>query len=257
MTTVTRLKLLLEELEKRRDKQILMVWKEIFGLSTIFEVYGHLFNVAKEINLLEQEFIQNNLINNADFKNIIDSFKGIVNYTHITQRLEQISYMNPTNIIKLNVSLNSLETMNNERYLRFKYEDEVDEEEFNNFKSSIKETIEKIENSNMPDEEKRIFLSIFYDLNKAISLYKINGLDAFLEVIQNNLCKIMIINEFKDKESKYDGFKNILLKSLQEVWFWIKMYQKTDTTLKLAIKAYGYLKDNIPKLTEEDISDDE
>lgn len=250
MTTVTRLQILLKELQSRQDKKVLQTWQEIFEVSTIFEIYEHLFNVSKEIDLLEQELTKNELIDNPDYKNIVNSFNGIVNHIHMTQTIKQISYMNPENIMKLNISLGTLITMNDKSHLKFKFENEVDEEKFNNFKNSINDTIEEIENSDMPDEDKKIFLSIFYDFNKAISLYRINGLDAFWDVIQNNICKIKMIGEFDDKENKYDNLKSITLKSLNEIWFWIQIYQKTDASLRLGKKAYGYLKDNVLKLTE-------
>lgn len=136
MTTVTRLKLLLEELQKRQDKQVLITWQEIFDVSTIFEVYEHLLNVIKEIDFLKQELIQNKLIGNDDYENIINSFTGIVEYIYMTKIIKNISYMSSQNIMKLNISLDSLETMNNVGHLKFKFEDKVDKEKFDNFKNS-------------------------------------------------------------------------------------------------------------------------
>lgn len=253
MTSVSRLKSLLEDLENRSDKKVLNTWYEIFSITTIFEVYDHLRYLGKEINSLEEELIKNKLIDNPDYKNIISSFNGIVQHIHMTQTISQISFMNKENIMKLKISLNSLETLNNAGHLKFKFESDVKEEEFDNFKNSVNETIEKIENSDMPDEDKKIFLSIFYDFNKAISLYKINGLDSFWEVIENNICKIKLIDEIEDgqENSNYNELKTILLKSLNEVWYWIQVYQKIDQTLKIGSKVYGYIKDKVSELIED------
>jgi len=251
MTSITRLTYILNSLENKKETQILNAWKTIFEVSTLFEVYEHLQSIGKEVNILEKELIQNKLIDNDDYKNIISSFHGIINYMHMTQKVNQIILMSPENVMKLNMSLNSLKTIVDTGHFSFKFEDEVDEDKFNNFKNSINETIEEIENSDMPDEDKKIFLSIFYDFNKAISLYKINGLDSFMEVIENNICKIKMIDELANKGNKsYNKYKDIILKSLNEVWFWIKIYQKVDQTLKLGTKIYGYLKDKVTELVE-------
>ncbi len=252
MTSVSRLKSLLEDLENRSDKKVLNTWYEIFSITTIFEVYDHLSHVGKEIDSLEEELIKNKLIDNPDYKNIISSFNGIVQHIHMTQTISQISFMNKENIMKLKISLNSLETLNNAGHLRFKFESDVKEEEFDNFKNSINETIEKIENSDMPDEDKKIFLSIFYDFNKAISLYKINGLNSFWEVIENNICKIKLIDEIENSQENgnYNELKRVLINSLNEVWYWIQIYQKADQTLKVSSKIYGYIKSKVSELTD-------
>ena len=59
-----------------------------------------------------------------------------------------------------------------------------------------------------------------------------------------------MIDKIDDKEAKYKHLKEVTLKTLNEVWFWIKIYQKTDATLKIGMKTYKYLKDNIAELTE-------
>lgn len=251
MTSVTRLKNLLDLLNENEKIKILDAWQNIFNIPDIFQVYVHLSQVKVEIELLEKELIESKLINNDDYKNIITSFTGIISHPYLSQTVNQIPLMNKDNTTRLSISLNSLETFNTAGYIKFKYEEEVESDKFDNFKNSILETIEKIEASDMPLEDKKIFLSIFYDFNKAISLYKINGLDAFWEVVQNNICKIKMIDDtFSDNDNKYKEIKGVLLKSLDEVWFWIQMYQKVDSTLKIASKAYGYLKNKVTELTE-------
>lgn len=252
MTSVTRLKNLLDELVSNNSNKVLDAWLNILEVSTIFEVYEHLQNIDKEIDLLEEELTRNKLIDNPDYKNIINSFNGIIRHMHMTQTINQISFMNQDNIMRLNISLNSLETFNSAGHLKFKFENEVEEEKFEDLKKSINETIEKIENSNMPEEDKKIFLSIFYDFNKAISLYKINGLDSFWEVIQNNICKLKFIDEVENnsENSIYFELKDVLTKSINEVWYWIQIYQKIDQTAKIASKAYGFIKNKITELSE-------
>lgn len=251
MTSVTRLKKLLDLLKENEKIKILDTWKKIFEVSDIFEVYEHLIKVKVEIDLLEKELIESKLIENDDYKNIITSFNSIISYPHSTQTISQIPFMNKDNVSRLSISLNSLETFITAGHIKFKYEEEVESDKFDNFKNSILETIEKIETSDMPEEDKKILLSIFYDFNKAISLYKINGLDAFWEVVQNNICKIKMIDDiFSSNDSNYKEIKEVLLKSLNEVWFWIQMYQKVDSTIKIASKTYGYLKNKVTELTK-------
>ena len=253
MTSVTRLHNLFKELEVRKEEEVLKSWKNIFNTSNIFEVYNYLSSVNKELELLEHELTEKKLINNTQFKNIINTINMVINHPHLTQRISQIPVMIPDNIVKVNIAFESLQTFIDAQLLELKFEKEVEEDKFDNFKNIINETIEKIENSDMSDEDKKIFLSVFYDFNKAISLYKIKGLDAFWEVIQNDICKIKIINKFEDEQENgtYNKLKTVLLNSLNEVWFWIQIYQKTDQTLKIGSKAYRYIKDKVIELTED------
>lgn len=259
MTSVTRLYNLFKELESRKEEQVLIAWKYIFNTTDIFEVYNYLSNVNKELQLLENELIEKKLIDNNQFKNIIYTINTIINHPFLTQQISQISVMNPNNIKKVNDGFKALQTFIDAQILKLKFEEEVDVEKFDKFKKMLNETIDDIENSNLDDEEKTIFLSIFYDFNKAISLYKINGLDAFLEVIRNDLCKIKMVDELKnvDDNTEYDKFKILITKSISEVWFWIQIYQKVDNTVTLGSKVYGYLKNKISEITKnnKDIED--
>lgn len=215
MTSVTRLHNLFKELESRKEEQVLIVWKNIFETADMFEVYNYLSKVNQEILLLKNELTERKLIVDRQYENIINTLNTIINHPHLTQKVSQITVMNPDNIVKVNMSFESLQTFINADILKLKYEEEVAEDKFDSFKDMINETIEAVENSNLENEEKAVFLSILYDFNKAISLYKVNGLDAFIEVIKNDLCKIKMIDDVSDNNTEYNKFKILIEKSIK------------------------------------------
>ncbi len=255
MTRVTRLRKLFEELKKYEKLVLIEAWKKIFDVEDTIDVYERLIEVKKEIISFENDLTKLQLSNSEQFKRGISVLKSIINHTNFQTTVSSFGFMKPDQYNRTKDSFEMIEAVVNTGHILLESEDTVPKDKFTNFIYSIKKTIEEIEASAMNAEDKEIFLSIFYDFNKAISLYKICGLNAFLNTIQNNICKMILIDKNIDKnEGTYYRFKLMLNSIVEEVVFWIAMYKKMEPLAKLAGRSYQYLKEmasewvDIPKL---------
>lgn len=257
MTRAERLHNLLKEIKNREKQPLITIWKEIFEVSDIFEIYENLVYVKKEIDAFELEIKKLNLNNNQQFKNIINALNTIVQFPALNSNIDNQAIMKNEYINILFASFDMFNSFAKAQHVRLENEENVPEDKFENFRESIKQAIDEIEASDIPINDKSIFLSIFHDLNKATSLYKINGLKSFMEVIHNNICKIRMIDESigKDSSGSYNNFKTLVDKAIKEVWFWVNLYSKLDETAKLTSKTYAYLKEKASELTALSISD--
>jgi DNA-binding transcriptional regulator YhcF (GntR family) len=257
MTRASRLLDLLKEIKSRETKTLLLTWQEIFEVTSIIEVYERLLLVKKEIDSFEDELKQLKLDSNPDNQNILKTLNFILNFPSLNGSINNQILIKNENIEKVYVSLNLIQTMIDAGYFKLENEENIPSDKFEAFKETIRESINEIEESDIPNEDKIMFLSIFYELNKGISLYKINGISGFMDILSNNICKIYMLEKIieKDKTKNYTKFKNSINKAVNEVWFWIEIYKKLDKTNLLVSNAYTYIKEKVSEITKDNIED--
>lgn len=257
MTRALRLLNLLKEIKSREAKTLMITWQEIFEVSIPIEVYERLILVKKEIDSFEDELKQLKLDSNPDNQNILTTLNFILNFPALNGSISGQHLIKNENIEKVYVSLNLIQTMIDAGYFKLEDEESIPDDRFEAFKESIKESISEIEESDIPNEDKIMFLSIFYELNKGISLYKINGISGFMDILSNNICKIYMLEKIieKDKTGNYTKFKNGINKAVSEVWFWIEIYKKIDKTNLLVSNTYTYIKERVSEISKDNIED--
>ena len=80
------------------------------------------------------------------------------------------------------------------------------------------------------------------------SLGKINGLNALIDVLKNNICKIQILINVKDEE--YSKGNQFLKESFATVWSWSKKYLKKKATNILESNTAELLENFDKKVSE-------
>ena len=259
MTRAKRLDNLLKDIKSKETKSLLTIWKEIFEVSNIFEVYEHLIYVKQEIDAFELEIKQFNMADNTQFKNIISTLNTIVNFPSLNAPIQNQAIMKNEVINIVFASFEIYQTLVQAQHLLAEIEDDIPTDEFESFKKNIETIIKDVESSDIVDSDKSIFLSIFYDLNKAVALYQVNGINAFTEVIRNNLCKINMINITEEDNSDIDKYKNFTKKAIGIVWIWGIKYVKKRVIGAIESKAFQFLDENasewakLPMLNIDDI----
>ena len=249
MTRAKRLDNLLKEIKSKETKALLIIWQEIFEVSSIFEVYEHLIYVKKEIDAFELEIKQFNMADNTQFKNIISTLDTIVNFPSLNTSIQNQAVMKNEVIDIVFASFEIYQTLVQAQHLLAEIEDDIPTDEFESFKENLETIITDIESSDIIDDDKSIFLSIFYDLNKAMSLYQVNGINAFNEVIRNNLCKIQMIDSLEENED-LNKYKTFTKKAIGTIWIWSITYVKKKVISTIESKAYKFLEDNASEWAE-------
>jgi len=183
MTRADRLHDLLKILKDKEQEALLKVWKDIFEVSNIIEVYERLVYVKKEIDLFELDIKTLNLERNPQFQDIIKSLNYIINFPSINANLQNQAFMKNENINILFASFDMFRSFSEAQHIELIVEDDIPTDEFDEFKNMLRQTIEDLHNSDLASSERVIFLSIFNDIEKALSLYQINGINAFMDAI--------------------------------------------------------------------------
>jgi len=261
MTRAERLRYLLEEINNKKTKPLLNVWIELFEVSNIFEVYDRLLYVKKEIDAFDIEIKLLKFDNNEDFKNIIITLNSIVGFASLSSPLSNQNFLETIRMGKIFSAFNMFQTMEQANHIFPEKEEDIPIDEFISFKENIEKIISEIEASNILEADKLIFLSIFHDLNKGISLYKINGLNAFYEVLRDNICKIKMISDIDEKNEENNKFKLLTKKMINKVWIWSITYANKKTQGLLDSKITKYLDEwageESPNNNSNDIEDTE
>ncbi len=250
MTRAERLSNLLREVKKRETKTLLETWKEIFGISTVSEVYECLVDIKKEIDAFELEIKELNLESNVQFKTIIRTLNIIVEFPALNTSVKGQVVMRDESINIVFASFGIYESLIQAQHITLEIEEDIPSDELKSFKENIESTIKEIEASDIPDSDKKIFLSIFYDLNKAVSLYKVSGLNGFVEVVRNNICKIKMISDSDDENNDNKKLKILTKKAIGQIWIWTTTYIKKKAIKTLESKVIQYLDENASKWAE-------
>ena len=244
MTRAKRLLNLLQTVKEKESKQLLSIWKEIFEVTDIFEVYSRLIYVKKEIEEFESELIELNISENQQFKDTLQTLNLIVGFPSLNSRIDNQQSMKNENINIVFGSFSIYQSILEAQHIQMDLEKDIDKDEFEEFKKGILNVIKEIEKSDMEDSDKEIFLSIFHDLNKGISLYKINGINSFVEVIKNNFCKIqMIVNS--EPSSKTDKFKQLTKYYISKSYIWTKSVIKKKIINSIEYKGMKMIDESI------------
>jgi len=250
MTRAERLHYLLEEINNNKSKSLLNIWMELFDVSNIFEVYDRLIYVKKEIDLFDVEIKLLGLDNNEQFKNIISILNTIVEYPSLNSSISNYDFIQSPKIELTFSTFNMFKTFEEAKHISPEKEEDIPHDEFILFKKNIDNIIDEIETSNMLESDKLIFLSIFHDLNKGMSLYKINGLNAFIEVLKDNFCKIKMISNIDDSNEKNVKFKTLTKKIIGKIWVWTITYMKKRTIGLIDSNVAKYLDDKASEWAE-------
>jgi len=221
MTRVERLENLFKLVELNKTKSLLKIWYEIFEVTTIYEVYARLESVQNEIDELEKEIKELKLYNNPHFQTIISSLNTIIQFPSLNSTINNQSFMQDPQKNSILQTFDMLKTFIDNKHIQVESEEDIPNSEFEKFKINIQKIILEIENSNISDDDKKIFLSIFHDINKGLSLYKINGLNALIEVLRNNICKLQILENHKSQK-----YTQLAKKYFATIWSWSKKYMK-------------------------------
>jgi len=247
MTRAERLSNLLREVKKRETKTLIEIWKEIFDVSTVFEVYECLVEVKKEIDAFELEIKELNLESDTQFKGIVKTLNFIVDFPSLNASVKNNAIMRNENINIVFASFDIYQSFIEAKHVILETEENIPDDELESFKDNIESTIEEIEASDIPDSDKKIFLSIFHDLNKGISLYKVSGLNGFVEVVRNNICKIKMISDLDEENNDNDKFKILTKKAIGKIWIWATAYIKKKAIKTIESKVIQYLDENASK----------
>ena len=251
MTRAERLHSLLKDIKSKEAKSLINTWREIFEVSNIFEIYERLIYVKKEIDYFESEIKKLNLNNNQQFKDIITTLNLIVAFPTLNASINNQTVMKNETINIVFASFSIYQSISEAQHIDLEIEENIPEEEFNSFKENIDNIIKEINNSDISKHDKNIFLSIFNDINKAISLYKINGLNAFMEVIRNNVCKITMVSDNDREDSHTKKFTTITKSTISKIYNWSKLYIKKKAINSIELQAIKFLDDKISKWEEE------
>ncbi len=257
MTRSNRLYELLKTVKTKENESLFKIWKDIFDVNSIIEIYERLIFLKKEIVLFEKEIELLNLNNNSQFNNIIKTLNLIVDFPSLNSRIDNQSLLKNEQI---NITFASFEIFNSfaeEKHIRLDFEDVINENEFDEFKSTIKKILKDISEAEISEIDRDIFLSIFQDISKAISLYQINGLNAFIEVIRNNLCKIRMINEIENDNEKFNIYKKLTKKIVGTIWVWTIKYMKSRVINVIESKAFEFLDEKASEWAELPSSENE
>ncbi len=256
MTRAERLHNLLKDIKKNEAKSLMNIWQEMFEVSDIFEIYERLIYVKKEIDYFESEIAELNLSNTTQLKDIVKILNFIVKFPALNASINNQAIMQDNTINIVFSSFDFYQSISEAQHIDLEIEENIPEKEFNIFKDSIDNIIEEINSSNISDNDKNIFLSIFKDINKAISLYKINGLNAFMEAIRNNLCKIQMLSENDKEDSNSERFKILTKRTIAKIYIWSKSYIKKKAVNSIELNAIKFLDDKVSKWAELPVSSD-
>ena len=247
MTRPERLHYLLEEINNKKSNSLLTIWTELLDTSNIFEIYDRLIYVKKEIDLLELEMEVLGLGDSEQFKKIIATLNTIIEYPSLNASIASSHHMQSSTINLTFAAFDMLKTFERANHIILEQEEDIPDDEFILFRQNINNIIDEVERSYMLEFDKLIFLSIFHDINKGFSLYKINGLDAFIEVLRNNFCKIKMISDLEEDTPESIKFKNLMKKTVGKIWIWTQTYTKK--------KVIGLLESKLKKSLDESFSE--
>jgi hypothetical protein len=253
MTRAERLHNLLEEINIKKAHNLLKIWSEIFDTSNIFEIYDRLIYVKKEIDAFDEELQLLNL-DNEQFKTTIYALNTIIKSSSLASSMSNYDFFRSPKLELIFSTFDTLKLFEQRNYISLEKEEDIPTDEFISFKRNIDNIINEIEKSNMLKADKLIFLSIFHDLSKGFSLYKINGLDAFVEVLRNNFCKIKMISELEDNVDSIK-LKTLMKKTVGQIWVWTVKYTKKKTLGLLESKFTKVLDENLSEWAELPLAD--
>lgn len=249
MRSSERLHNLLIEIEKAKKESLIVFWKKYFDVNDIFEVYEKLIYVKKEIDLFESELKDLNLNENKQFIKTLNTLNTIVSFQCLTNNVENQSFMKVENINTIYSSFEIFKTFADAKHIDTTIEENISQEELDEFKELLQKTILDLENSDLEKEDKKFLLEVFKDFDNALSLYKINGLESFIDAIRKNLCKLKLIEEAKLDE-RYNKYRNHLKKIAGTVFNWSIKYIKNKTIGLIESKAVKFIEEHAEEWSE-------
>ena len=239
MKRVERIKNLLNELDVNKDKSFYSFWIEFFEVDNIISIYIKLIYLKKEVDLFEEELKELKLEENTQFIEVVKTLNQIVNMRNFDATIRNCIFMQPQNFNTIIVTLDIFKTFADAKHIHNIEEDDISEEDLEEFKDLINSLIKNLSITNMNNEDREFFIDFYSDFNEALSLYKINGLSIFVNIIRKNICKIKIINDENEFENTH---KNGAKKIVGIVFSWSIKYLRN--------KALGVIDSQIVKYLE-------
>lgn len=197
MTRSKRLYQLLKTIKAAEEKKFSEIWMEEFEISRTTDIYEILYHTQKEIDSFALELQTVKMDKSPPFQKIIQTLNSVINFPSINASIANQAFIKDEQI---NIVFNTFEIyehMIEAEHLLNVIEEDIPEDEFEVFKELLDSMIEELKLSEIEESDKELFLSIFNDIRKAFSLYRINGLESFIEAIRNNFCKIQMIDDSK------------------------------------------------------------
>jgi len=227
--------------DRNTNVTILMTWKNIFECESIFDVCNHLQHTYNEVLRLEKESLSLNM--NEPMQPHIKTLKWLFTLSNLDVTIDSIQ----NRLTKEDTnSLNFLDKMLESEILKDEHSYNENTIDLTEFINTIDSLLSDIQTSNISNTDKSIFISFLSDLEKGTRLYPINGVDALITALQDNICKYNLISS--SLSEKYSGLKKKASFLVGEVLFWAN-------TIKKSKKSYAQLKNAIEDMTK--ISTDE
>lgn len=246
MRRVDRIHELFLKLNENKEKSFYVFWKTYFDVENTIEIFKKLVYLEKEVRLFELELKSLRLDQNQEFIKTINTLNSIILNRSLDVNIINQSYMQENNFNLLLASLSMFKTFADANHIESIIEDDIPEKELSEFKKYVEDLIKSLNDSNIDEADKKIFLELYNNFVEALSLYKINGLEAFEEAIRKNICKMQLIQD-SINDDKYEFYKNGAKKITGIVFSWsIKYIRK---------KVLGIIDNKIVKYIEEHVDE--
>jgi len=204
---------------------LLESWLIIFESNTIFDVYENLSNLNDEIDRFEKEVTQVHMIEPT--KKAIIILRKITAYPSLSVGVSTIKSLLTDKDLH---SLSFINTLLESDALMEEHSYSEEQIDLNEFIDMLRSLVKEVNDSDMNNDDKAIFISFLSDLQKGSKLYNIHGIDALVKSLQENLCKYKLIKE--SLPSKYENFKEKTDYVIGEIVVWAEKSKQARKGLK-------------------------